>query len=591
MEKKTRQFNRLFLGIALFLLVSIAAFNVLTDPFNVFGDPIFRWFGYDFTQNPRTAKITYLKTRGTSKKYKNFIVGASGASSIPLDKLKAYTGKEYFNVFHYGADLYDTEKTVAYLLKNYPVESIIMPLAIPSATKYHENRQDLNYKLHPDVSGERKSTFYKDYLFANPRYGVDKIQGKAKDSYIPKDFDVFKEDGSYDKRVRDVEYMGSKEEYMKNLHFDIPKEKIPLAYADEALGAIERIRNMCDKRHVPITFILTPMYAEQNARYDSKEVKDYVNRLSSIIDFWDFTGNALEEDPRFFYDPSHFRNALGDMILDKIYKGEGNYGKWVSKGNVEEKAPEVPETLERSYYIFTFHHVAEGGDGLYTITPECFEAFLQFLEANHIQTVHFQDLMDFVAGKGELPEKFALITFDDGYASNLEMAYPLLKKYRQVATIFPIGKTMGMDRYPNTDKPMKKHFTAEEAKAAKDVFEYGSHSYFFHQSYRLEGVKFRRNMGRLKGEKESDFIADFRADDKKFKAVYKEFNDGAPYVFAYPQGVHDDLTEVLLTEEGYKVSVTSEEGKNYVVKYLPETLRRLKRVNVSETVDLEQFVQ
>ena len=148
---------------------------------------------------------------------------------------------------------------------------------------------------------------------------------------------------------------------------------------------------------------------------------------------------------------------------------------------------------------------------------------------------------------------------------------------------------MGMDTYPGTDKPMKRHFSPEEALACADIFEYGSHSYFFHQTQKVEGSTFRENMGRLKGEDEEHFMAAFKADDARFKAVYEKFNDHAPYAFAYPQGIHDDLTEVLLTEAGYKVSVTSEEGKNYTVKYLPETLRRLKRVNVSDSLDLHSL--
>lgn len=102
----------------------------------------------------------------------------------------------------------------------------------------------------------------------------------------------------------------------------------------------------------------------------------------------------------------------------------------------------------------------------------------------------------------------------------------------------------------------------------------------------MKGRTFRENVLRLKGEDEGHYMAAFKDDDARFKAVYEKFNDHAPYVFAYPQGAHDDLAEVLLTEAGYKVSVTSEEGKNDTVKYLPETLRRLKRVNVSDSLDL-----
>ena len=145
---------------------------------------------------------------------------------------------------------------------------------------------------------------------------------------------------------------------------------------------------------------------------------------------------------------------------------------------------------------------------------------------------------------------------------------------------------MGLDAYPGTGKAMMRHFSPEEARSASDVFEYGSHSFFFHQTQKVKGRTFRENVVKLKGEDEGHYMAAFKDDDARFKAVYEKFNDHGPYVFAYPQGAHDDLAEVLLTEAGYKVSVTSEEGKNYTVKYLPETLRRLKRVNVSEDLDL-----
>ena len=45
------------IGIALL----IAGFNVLTDPFGVFGDPMLDWWSYNMTNNPRTAKLAYLE--------------------------------------------------------------------------------------------------------------------------------------------------------------------------------------------------------------------------------------------------------------------------------------------------------------------------------------------------------------------------------------------------------------------------------------------------------------------------------------------------------------------------------------------------
>ena len=109
---KEKKFITIFFVCILILALVVAILNVLSDPFNVFGDRFTKWYTYDFTQNPRTAKIEYIK----GKDYKNFILGASGASSIPTAELEKYTGKKYFNLFSYGADLYVVEKNLDYIL-------------------------------------------------------------------------------------------------------------------------------------------------------------------------------------------------------------------------------------------------------------------------------------------------------------------------------------------------------------------------------------------------------------------------------------------------------------------------------------------
>jgi hypothetical protein len=42
------------------IICGYALFNMLVDPFGVFGDAIYDWYSYDMTVNPRAAKIAYL---------------------------------------------------------------------------------------------------------------------------------------------------------------------------------------------------------------------------------------------------------------------------------------------------------------------------------------------------------------------------------------------------------------------------------------------------------------------------------------------------------------------------------------------------
>lgn len=82
-----------------------------------------------------------------------------------------------------------------------------------------------------------------------------------------------------------------------------------------------------------------------------------------------------------------------------------------------------------------YHHVNSTG---LEITPDIFEAQMKFLNDNGYLSVFLDDVVGFITGENNLPEKTVAITFDDGYLDNWVYAYPILKKYGHKATIFVI---------------------------------------------------------------------------------------------------------------------------------------------------------
>jgi peptidoglycan/xylan/chitin deacetylase (PgdA/CDA1 family) len=97
----------------------------------------------------------------------------------------------------------------------------------------------------------------------------------------------------------------------------------------------------------------------------------------------------------------------------------------------------------RKVVIFSGHRVSSQGQqrragalALETgITAERFEELLRFLKAE-MNPVSVDDVANFVAGKGDIPDRAVAITLDDGYRDNYTNAYPLLKEYGIPATIF-----------------------------------------------------------------------------------------------------------------------------------------------------------
>ena len=72
----------------------------------------------------------------------------------------------------------------------------------------------------------------------------------------------------------------------------------------------------------------------------------------------------------------------------------------------------------------------------YINTPASFEENIKTLLENGYNVISMKDLANANKGKTSLPDKPIIITFDDGYYSNYEYIYPILKKYNVKASIF-----------------------------------------------------------------------------------------------------------------------------------------------------------
>lgn len=81
----------------------------------------------------------------------------------------------------------------------------------------------------------------------------------------------------------------------------------------------------------------------------------------------------------------------------------------------------------------------------YINTPQSFEENIKVLLENGYTTLSMKDLNDAINGKIELPQKPILIHFDDGYYSNYEYIYPILKKYNVKASIYIITDNVGKE--------------------------------------------------------------------------------------------------------------------------------------------------
>lgn len=182
--------------------------NWLIDPFGVFEASPLQWDSYAQTLNPRGSKVRYISER--PGEYDSFVVGSSSAASYLPGTLERYYGGSFYNMFHYGADTDYDRELVRYLLEQGEVKQIVLVLGLSDAYALHSKTEGLTAVPDYRVAGKTKRpTSSASCLQALPlRWKSCPPSGRTRKCRRP--LDVFlPESGTYDKRLRDVESIGS----------------------------------------------------------------------------------------------------------------------------------------------------------------------------------------------------------------------------------------------------------------------------------------------------------------------------------------------------------------------------------------------
>ena len=578
-------------GVAL-----LAAWNVVIDPFGVFGDRFFQWYAYDMTQNPRVAKIAWLDEN--YENYNSYVIGSSKASSLSVETLNAYTGDSYYNMTWYGGDLLDEMQLAAYIIENYEVENIILTID-PESANYYDNgsQSDLKTCLHSKVKGDSTLLFYARYIFANLSYSWDKLVSYARAGVLPDASSVYvPETGCYDKTVRDASPINDMASYLAYEGMSTYVAPCEMNYIDEAIACIQQIQDMCQENGISFTMVGVPISQAELTAYSQEDVTELWTRAAQITDFYTFWGSdSISGDLRYFYDTVHFRNCVGEMVLatlfddDSVYVPEG-FGVLTTADNARDvvaaayAAADSGEQVTADVPILMYHSFTENPEEV-TATNSLisdFEAQLKALRDAGYTSVTYQQLIDFVTLGVDLPEKPVVITMDDGYRDNLTLAAPLLEEYGFTANVAVIGTSVGHSTYKDSDTPITPHFTLEEALpwVEKGVLSVTTHSYDMHQVASLDGEDCRQGVLQMEGEREEAYIAALTEDYTKAQQQLTDVLGEVCPVYTYPYGFSSILSVVVLHDLGVQVTVTTEYGANQLLKGVPQSLYQLRRINV-----------
>jgi peptidoglycan/xylan/chitin deacetylase (PgdA/CDA1 family) len=217
--------------------------------------------------------------------------------------------------------------------------------------------------------------------------------------------------------------------------------------------------------------------------------------------------------------------------------------------------------------ILVYHNIGKEARGRLVLGVDAFTEQMRYLKANGFRVVSVAEFVEWLQLKRQLPKKTVVLTFDDGYRSFREHAYPVLKELRFTATLFVYTDYVGTGRNA---------LGWDELKAlAAEGFDVQAHS--------------KSHSDLRRGEHESDAQYARRMQAELIEAPRTLARSvGRPVSFlAYPYGRVDDAVLAKVKDQGYRAAFTVRRESNAAFV----DVLRISRSQVYSEMTLEQFAK
>lgn len=224
--------------------------------------------------------------------------------------------------------------------------------------------------------------------------------------------------------------------------------------------------------------------------------------------------------------------------------------------------------------ILMFHDLSTGPSKGSTLNVDEFKMVLRALKDNNYNTITLADLYEYLTLKDvDLPANPIILTFDDGYYSNYQYAYPLLKEMNMKAVFSVIGWSIGKDeclkdtfrKGAKGQTKMIKHFNEVEMQemVRSGVIEIENHTFDLHSDYGLSSGYHEpagKGAGKLKDESFTNYKMRLARDLVYMNEIIKEIVGHKPMFMTYPYGFYNPESERIIKELGFKGSLTIQKG-------------------------------
>lgn len=327
---------RLLLFLAPFFCLLVVYF--IEDPFKV----LYHYDAYytsDYHNQVELDKdftsVQNFLNKNPKYHYDSFIFGNSQSMFYNIDKWGKYVGSnKCYHFDAYSESIYGISKKIDLLTKMHsPIKNAVVVLDY-SVFLETGNSRGHRYIKHPILSGEGYIPFQLEFLktYFNAEFLVAyldfKLTGKVK-PYMTKEQMLTDYLMKYDTVTNEIRFP----------HFDSiiavnrkayysPKEKLfvrkdtavvhrPSIIKQPQKDFLQHIKQVFEQNNTHYNIVISPLYSWERL---SDEDYNYLVNLFGKDKVFDFSGkNDITNNYQNYYEPYHYRPAVGDEIMEKIY--------------------------------------------------------------------------------------------------------------------------------------------------------------------------------------------------------------------------------------------------------------------------------
>lgn len=343
--------------IVLIMILIISAINFYIDSYAIFKKNFNTLY-----QEPNQSYIKMNFLLNKQHLFDSFIFGSSRVGHINPNGIK--NGNYYNMTYSEGLPFEHLENIKLLIKKKIAIKNIIIAIddfSYEVDPKKHlgEPMRLLHYET--DYNNMTRMEFYIYYLLKIP--SVIDIARLVKEVLFKKIYPTYRYDiyntglpitpkvkEEYIEKFREIHIKDKK--FMKPTHYEGQR-------ITETINTIKELVQLSKNYKFNLILFINPIHKTTYLDTDFKNFQKFKKKLSNIYSYYDFSGlNTVTKDNYYYYETSHYRNNVGELIKAKIFNNESitipdDFGVFVTNESIEQHLVNLKEEVQNCNYMST----------------------------------------------------------------------------------------------------------------------------------------------------------------------------------------------------------------------------------------------